>query len=499
MKKFIGFGVILSTLVASFAMAGGFGKKGILTSVTSADIPDPYVPVDGEMNITGDFEVSGISTLGAIKTTSGAIAFVVRDILGAYPGIQGPPSASLSLYASAGQTVYVCANDDATCLSVVDGAATLSGAAVNITGTTVNVGTGPGGNLILNVDPASNSYVFDGTEVVQRWATNTLGGEGVAEFRQYISTDETVYLATGSGPGGIITFKAIGTGGAAGFDFRSDNGASTVTFSDMSVITNEQVFIDGSIDEIQLKVQGHSTQTTLPFVVENSAGTDVFTVSNIGLATAVRFVTAAGGGLDTGAMQFGAGGSGYNIGSTTAGQAPNAISGLSFYVGRTAGPTSTNSAFANGTVAVDTTAVGNVGTGEDTLKSFTLSANSFDTANAGAVGGRVLKITAMGTTSADIETKTLKLKWGSATILTTTLTGATAQKWALEAYITKTGTDTQDYSTKLTETGLTTDDIENGSTTEDDGATITVLLTGETSVGANNSIVMERFQVEVMN
>jgi len=40
--------------------------------------------------------------------------------------------------------------------------------------------------------------------------------------------------------------------------------------------------IDGDADEIQLLVQGHSTQTSLPFVVEKSTGVDQFTVNNDG-------------------------------------------------------------------------------------------------------------------------------------------------------------------------------------------------------------------------
>jgi hypothetical protein len=40
--------------------------------------------------------------------------------------------------------------------------------------------------------------------------------------------------------------------------------------------------IDGSADAVQLTVQGHSTQTSLLLVLENSAGADQVTVSNVG-------------------------------------------------------------------------------------------------------------------------------------------------------------------------------------------------------------------------
>lgn len=50
------------------------------------------------------------------------------------------------------------------------------------------------------------------------------------------------------------------------------------------------VFVNGNADINQLVVQGHSTQTTRPFVVENSAGVDQFTVSNTGEVSATTVV-----------------------------------------------------------------------------------------------------------------------------------------------------------------------------------------------------------------
>ena len=52
--------------------------------------------------------------------------------------------------------------------------------------------------------------------------------------------------------------------------------------------------IDGSADEIQLKVQGYSTQTSNLLTLEKSDGTDVFTVTNAG-AVAVASTLAVTG------------------------------------------------------------------------------------------------------------------------------------------------------------------------------------------------------------
>lgn len=55
---------------------------------------------------------------------------------------------------------------------------------------------------------------------------------------------------------------------------------------------NDQALVDGDADEIQITVQGHTTQTTSLMVLEQSDGTDKLTVSNDGN-------TSVGGTLDS--------------------------------------------------------------------------------------------------------------------------------------------------------------------------------------------------------
>ena len=92
-----------------------------------------------------------------------------------------------------------------------------------------------------------------------------------------------------------VTGSGINLGGVAAGDdyfiqmYGGPNQTAGITVSDAGLVTLKSdtgVLVDGSADVVQLTVQGHSTQTTLPFVVENSAGTDVFTVSNAGAVTA---------------------------------------------------------------------------------------------------------------------------------------------------------------------------------------------------------------------
>jgi hypothetical protein len=148
------------------------------------------------------------------------------------------------------------------------------------------------------------------------------------------------------------------------------------------------------------------------------------------------------------------------------------------------------------TLTKSTTAVGNVGVGEDDLISLTAPPNLLNT------NGNGIRIIAWGTTANNSNTKQVKLYCGSA-ILTTALTVSQAGKWRIEAMVFRTGTDAQDYVATLNEYGTTAQtDMENGTLTEDDGAAITVKCTGTVVDGGggvnNNDIVQEGMLIEVL-
>ena len=133
----------------------------------------------------------------------------------------------------------------------------------------------------------------------------------------------------------------------------------------------------------------------------------------------------------------------------------------------------------------DTTQTGNVGTGEDDLISYNLTANILE-------GGQFVRITAWGTTANNSNTKTLKLYFGSL-ILTHSLPTSASGRWRVEALITPTQEDSQKYVSQLiTESSQ---DVEVGSLTEDDSTEITIKCTGEAT--ANNDIVQEGLVVEL--
>lgn len=124
--------------------------------------------------------------------------------------------------------------------------------------------------------------------------------------------------------------------------------------------------------------------------------------------------------------------------------------------------------------SVNTTAVGNVTTGEDNLMTFAMPASTFSAAKKG------VQIVAWGTAANNANAKTLKLYFGTVAILTISLTVSQAGVWRISAEVFSTGTDAQDYVAQLLQGGTTTlVDVENGSLTQDDGAAITIKCTGD--------------------
>jgi hypothetical protein len=141
---------------------------------------------------------------------------------------------------------------------------------------------------------------------------------------------------------------------------------------------------------------------------------------------------------------------------------------------------------------VNTTSVGNVGTGEDDLITYALPANSLSAAAKG------VRITATGTGANNANAKTLKVYFGSATLATLSLTANQANTWKVVADVFSTGTDTQDYNVEVFQDGTVEQhSFAVGTATQDDGAAITIKCTGEAT--SNDDIVQEHLLVEFLN
>lgn len=143
---------------------------------------------------------------------------------------------------------------------------------------------------------------------------------------------------------------------------------------------------------------------------------------------------------------------------------------------------------APGTASRQTTAVGNVGAGEDDLMTYSLPANSL------SINGQGMRITAWGTKANNANAKTLKVHFGSQVTLTTSLAAAAAGNWKAEALVLRTGVNTQDWMTDLTGAD---EDQENGTAAQTETAAIIIKCTGEGV--ADNDIVQEGMLVEFLN
>ena len=146
-------------------------------------------------------------------------------------------------------------------------------------------------------------------DVTLNGGTGALGfgaGETVVPADGSLNVTGNIHLPNeyyiGNGTVGYVYFGAggvtFGANSANAFDMGVTGGFGVLTPRPAGggKLLNHWI-VDGSADVVQFTVQGHSTQTTLPFVVENSAGTDVFTVSNTGA------VAASGAVVSTAAMQ----------------------------------------------------------------------------------------------------------------------------------------------------------------------------------------------------
>jgi hypothetical protein len=94
---------------------------------------------------------------------------------------------------------------------------------------------------------------------------------------KYVTAQSIADLAP-STPGGSDTQLQYNNSGSFG-------GVSSLTYNGSNVTSTKGVTVDGTADEIQLKVQAHSSQTSNIFEIETSAAANLVTVNNAGLMT----------------------------------------------------------------------------------------------------------------------------------------------------------------------------------------------------------------------
>jgi hypothetical protein len=139
----------------------------------------------------------------------------------------------------------------------------------------------------------------------------------------------------------------------------------------------------------------------------------------------------------------------------------------------------TTTALVGGTLFTSTTAAATTGTAEETLMSYTMPANTL------AVNGRGVRITAWGSTAANVNAKMIKVYFGTSVpaVITTSSSGAA---WRATAYMTRTGAAAQ---TSWGEILVSASAAAYGAFTATEALTSTVLIkvTGTTATAAGDA------------
>lgn len=136
-------------------------------------------------------------------------------------------------------------------------------------------------------------------------------------------------------------------------------------------------------------------------------------------------------------------------------------------------------------------AVGNVGTGEDDLLTYTLPANSLSGT------GKTLRITAWGRTAANANAKTLKLYLGATTMVSRSMTTGSGNTWSISTLVTRAGSNSQGYVTNYFTDGATSVGASRGVSTETDTSTIVIKCTGTAT--ADSDVIQDGFLIEFIN
>lgn len=139
----------------------------------------------------------------------------------------------------------------------------------------------------------------------------------------------------------------------------------------------------------------------------------------------------------------------------------------------------------------NTTPVGNINAGVDTLITYTLPANVL------ALDGYSLELKAWGTFAANGNNKELKMLFGSAVLYDTGVVAVNDGTWMLNATIVRTGAATQQAITTMTSSNAT---VANSVTylvpTETLSGTIVIKCTGEAI--ATNDIIQKGFLLKII-
>ena len=150
-----------------------------------------------------------------------------------------------------------------------------------------------------------------------------------------------------------------------------------------------------------------------------------------------------------------------------------------------------------GVANINTTAVGNIGTGTDDLMTYSLPANSLST------DGKAVRVTMRGTTANNANAKDLIVIFGALNVGQYTLTISQPGRWEVVMLVVRIGSGTQDVSVGITEhvSGTLTapKTAMTFTPTAGQGDTAAITIKAQAIATANNDVVQELMIVEFLN
>lgn len=209
----------------------------------------------------------------------------------------------------------------------------------------------------------------------------------------------------------------------------------------------------------------------------DSANSWISTPSDVSFGTNLYVTVMRGGTGPANSVNLHAS-AGINLSAASSGQVTASVGALAATTGTVELSLNTNA-----------TAVGNVGTGEDDLISFSLPAGALQAT------GRGVKITAWGTSANNANAKTIRMKFGATNIISLALTASQANTWRAEGIVIRTGATTQEANAQIIQAGTVSQvDVEITAPAETLSGAVTIKCTGEAT--SDNDIVQEGMLVE---
>jgi len=321
-----------------------------------------------------------------------------------------------------------------------------------------------GGNVgIGTTAPSQKQHTKDSANIYQaKLQANSVTADAWGGLGFSVSTDDAGAVVAG--------IRAIRKASSTDvdLDFRVAGDASSLIYLDASTL---RVGIANPAPDSVFHTVGTNAQTG-GWTLESSAGTDadrlaIYPVGNFSVIAKLlsangtwQFLDSSGNCLMymesvTGCTVFG--------GIIT----PGASGALAVVAGA-----STNDAAVGGTLYSTVTSAGNVTTGEDTLATYTVPANTL------SVNNMSLRFEAWGATTNNANTKTIKVKFDGVIFGQRTMTTSAANTWVINGQVQRTGAATQTAFAKFVDGGTTEVDSNVGLTSTLSNA-IVFLITGE--------------------